>query len=78
MVQEVMSQEEVQDWLEHPVTRALLEHLQRKRVQVMELWVAGKYQSDNPYVTQGSNAHALGQIDMLEYVIDIDAGDMNG
>jgi hypothetical protein len=43
----------------------------------MELWVAGKYQSDNPYVTQGSNAHALGQIDMLEYVIDIDAGDMN-
>ena len=74
---EVVAQEEVEEWLDHPVTKVFRSLLLRKRQELMELWVAGKFQSENPYVTQGSNAHALGQIDMLEYIHDVDAGDLN-
>jgi hypothetical protein len=72
-----VTQEEVVDWLQHPVSQALLNHLQRQRQRVLEQWVAGHFQSENPNVTQGANAHALGRIDQIEHLLDIDAEDIN-
>ena len=64
--------EELEEWLHHPVTEAFQEFLRKWRESLQSQWAAGQFQVDNPEHTAAMNAGALGQIVMINHMLDLE------
>jgi len=65
-----LRQAELEDWQAHPVTQQLLQALRLRQQELLDRWAAGYYLSDNPYVTQGANAKAVGAMEVYDLLLN--------
>lgn len=68
-----VSKEELVEWLQHPVTKAFKEHLTSIREDLKELWARGSLSEDTEFKTAVKQAWAIGQCDLLERLLDVEA-----
>lgn len=64
--------EELEEWLHHPVTEAVWEFLRKWKGSLQDQWAAGQFQVDSPQETAARNAGALGQVTMINHVLELE------
>ena len=72
-----ISKEEMEEWRLHPVTKALLDHLQQERESLKEQWACDQFAAEDGKTTDLVNAHARGICRAYAKVINIETGDLN-
>ena len=58
------------EWLNHPCTRGLIKNVKRDRTALMEQWASGSFTDSTSAGTAQLNAKALGQINVLDDLLD--------
>ena len=66
------TEQEFQDWLEHPATQALRSLLLQEIQTLKDQWAAGAFTNEAQYATHMLNASAIGGIRVAERVIAMD------
>ena len=66
-------EEEYRDWLSHPVTQEFRELLRNWREDLKAQWEQGNFVGTSWEVTALANAEALGQVNMLKKLLELDA-----
>lgn len=61
--------ERFEDWLTHPVTVALIQHLRSQRESLKEAWASGQFTRGSIEADALLNANAVGQAEVLESLI---------
>jgi hypothetical protein len=72
-----VSQEQLDEWLAHPVTRELRLKLARDRQNVMEIWAAGGFSDDTEFKTAVKEAAAIRHCQVLQTLLDLEPGDFD-
>ncbi len=65
----VISEEEFQDWLDQPVTAAVMERLRQDREDLKEAWAQETF-----LLNDKAALMALGQASALQKLLELDAG----
>jgi hypothetical protein len=58
-------------WKGDPTTQAVMALIQGVTQDLMRAWSRRNFQADEPNVTQGLNAHALGQIALAQRILEL-------
>jgi hypothetical protein len=66
-----VSHDEFAEWMQHPVTEKYREYLGKLRLEIMENWAAGMYTSESSEGTAQKNAVGLGQLQLLEDLLNL-------
>lgn len=66
------TEEEWNQWQEHPVTQALLGVLALWKESVKEQWAAGSFTDMSQFGTAILNAKAIGAVQMIDQIINIE------
>ena len=74
----VPSAEEFQAWKLDPVTQEIYHLLRLWKKSLQEQWSRGVFQKETPQATAEANAAALGQIEILNKLIDLEPIDIEG
>ena len=69
---EMLSQEEFQEWLSHPVTSWFRKWAEMERLELMELWAGGNFSAAFDIEMAVKNAGATGACSIYKYVMDMD------
>lgn len=78
VINEPISEAAHQDWLMHPVTRALHRALAKWEQGILEQWGAKTFQDDrNPQATTVFNAAALAELDVIRRLKDLSFEQLN-
>lgn len=72
-----LKKEEVEEWLLHPVTKALQAHLISLRESLKEQWAVGAFSEDTEFKNAVKQAKYLGQCELLGELLDLDEGILN-
>lgn len=72
-----IKEEEWAEWRQHPVTLALNKYLREVRVGLMEQWASKAFQGETRDEILTLNAAALGQIEHLDRLIELELKDFN-
>ncbi len=72
-----VSKEELDAWLQHPVTKELRAMLARKRLEEMEAWAQGFYMRDTEIETAVEGAAAVARCKVFQTLLDIIPEDLN-
>jgi hypothetical protein len=67
-----MTQNEWQEWIQHPVTSEFFAHLKKAKQETMEGW------ANRQYTTEGDNQFALGGIYAVNQILELDYEDIKG
>jgi len=70
-----VSQEQLDDWLAHPVTRQFAARLRRERQAIMEKWAAGAFTDDTEFKTALKGAASVRHCQVLETLLDLEPSD---
>lgn len=62
--------QEVEEWLQNPVTLRLMLVLRQRQMDLQDRWAEGAYLSENPYVSQGLNAKAIGAFEVYDDLLN--------
>lgn len=73
----MLTPEDLQEWLQHPVSRALRNLLRSRQSELSERWCRGQYLSENPHVTQLCNAKAQGAFEVYADLLTMTEEDLN-
>lgn len=65
-------------WKHHPVTAQVMKVLQLWRVGILDQWAAKEFQRARPQETAEANAAALGQMELLQRILELTPADING
>jgi hypothetical protein len=68
----VPTEEELVEWLHHPVTEAFQEFLRKWQGSLQDQWAAGQFQVDSTQATAARNAGALGQVSMIKAILGLE------
>lgn len=68
----MITQEQLNIWLEDPVTKALRRSLEREVEDLKTAWAAGAFQHDNPYATHIEQAHQQGRIALAREILELE------
>jgi hypothetical protein len=63
--------ERYEDWLAHPITVALNQHLRRQLEELSSQWRQGNFTSDTVDKTALLNANAIGQCEVLDTLLNL-------
>ena len=75
---EEIKQVEWEEWRLSPVTQALVHRfLPRAKQALMEQWAAGQFQGEHRDEILTRNAAALGQIELIERLMEMDMKEFN-
>lgn len=78
---EIMTQEEFQGWLTHPGTVQFKQWIAQQVEILKHNWAEKVYQSESNETTALCNAQALGAVQAMQHMINLDyetyVGDMN-
>lgn len=77
MVEMTVQEVDLVEWKTHPVTRAVLAMAVRRIQELHDKFDDGHYTSDNPHVTQGMVARAVGAISVYRELLTMDEEDIN-
>jgi hypothetical protein len=66
-----ITQEEWQGWHQNPVTKEFRQHLRRESQRLRSKWANKQFSSPE------SNAGALGKVELLQSLLDLDLEDIN-
>lgn len=66
------TEQEFQDWLEHPATQALRSLLSQEVQTLKDQWASGAFTNEGQYATQMLNASAIGSIRVAERILSVD------
>ena len=75
---QVVPKEEFQEWLQHPVTQAFRKYLSNNIRDFQEGWSNGAFTGATSDETIQLNSKAIGQIQILQNILEIDEGVLNG
>jgi hypothetical protein len=68
----MITKNEFEEWLLHPVTQDFKKLLKYKREDIKERWANGNFTAESADGTKQLNAEALGWVWMLEQVLALD------
>lgn len=71
-VKRIPTEEELGEWLQHPVGEAFRAFLRKWRESLQDQWASGQFQTSSPEETAAMNAGALGQIVMIKSILDLE------
>jgi hypothetical protein len=71
----VLILEQYDDWLSHPVTVRLNQYLRAKKQEFLEAWGDGRFTAESDTGTLQLNANALGQVEILTRLLDLQPDD---
>lgn len=74
---EEISQEELESWKAHKVTRVLYRNLRLWREGMKEGWAKGAYIGDTDFTSAKLSSGAIGQIFVIDELLDITADELN-
>lgn len=63
---EQVKPEEVEAWLQHPVTKAFRQSLRNWRQDLMEQWAMGQFQSEGAAATAVANGQGVAEAQLLK------------
>jgi len=63
----IITEPEFKEWLTHPVTIAVRDMLAKKREDIKELLVMGRFTHENPGATAQDTANAIGECSGLQF-----------
>jgi hypothetical protein len=66
-----ITQEQIDEWLAQPVTRAFAAHLRRSRQTMLEFWAAGGFMDDTEFKTAVKEAAAIRHCQVLETLLNV-------
>lgn len=72
-----VSQEQLDEWLAHPVTREFAARLKRERLKIMELWASGAFSDDTEFKTAVKEAAAIRHCQVLDTLLQLDPEDFD-
>ena len=72
-----VSQEQLDEWLTHPVTREFAAKLLRERQNMMEIWAAGGFSDDTEFKTAVKEAAAIRHCQVLQTLLDLTPKDFD-
>jgi hypothetical protein len=61
-----------QDWQAHPISQLHKDLLEVWAERLKEQWAAGQFQHEDTYQTALANAQALGQVRLLQQLMELD------
>lgn len=64
-----MTPQEIQSWKQHPVTDEFVSILEERRRDLQDSWSAGQFTGKSTDETAQMNAKAIGQVQMLEDIL---------
>lgn len=64
-----MTPQEIQSWKQHPVTEAFIAVLDGRKRTLQDSWSAGQFTGNSTDETAQMNAKAIGQVQMLEDIL---------
>jgi hypothetical protein len=67
-----MTQQEWQEWMNHPVTQEFRSHLKRAKLEAQECWANRQFQ------TEGDNQFALGGVYAINQILELEYEDIQG
>lgn len=74
---DLLTAEALSAWKRDPVSQMFLRVLVAWRDELMQQWARGRFSGDTPQATAEANANALGQVDLLQRMLAIDADQIN-
>ena len=72
MTQDLPSEEEFLGWKSQPVTRAVLNLLQKWEASLKDQWARGQFEFESSEATAIANAGALGEVNILQKIVGMD------
>lgn len=72
-----VKEQEWEEWLRNPVTRAFRNCLRAQVEQAMRAWADGCFTTDTQAGTVQLNANALGRVQAVEGVLELDLEQLN-
>lgn len=66
-------QQQVLEWLQHPVTKMFRDHLKVVREDLKESWASGAFSEDTEFKNAVKQAWAVGQCKLLDELLDPEA-----
>lgn len=72
-----VSQEQLDEWLAHPVTREFGARLRRERQKLMELWANGAFSDETEFKTAVKEAAAIRHCQVLDTLLQLDPEDFD-
>lgn len=64
-----MTPQEIQSWKQHPVTEAFIAALDERKRTLQDSWSAGQFTGKSTDETAQMNAKAIGQVQMLDDIL---------
>lgn len=74
----IPSEEEFNQWLADPVTKVYYQLMRLWKESLKDQWSRGVFQKEDIQATSEANAAALGQIEQLNKLLDLDVIDIEG
>ena len=65
-----------EEWRAHPVTRKLFEFYRARQELLKNQWAAGRFTDVHKYAMTILNAKAIGQVEILERLLELEASDL--
>ena len=72
-----VTREEWVEWKLHPVSKAVWEFLINLHKESLESWGSGAYTADTAEATAILNAEALGRVDAIKRLLELDEETLN-
>lgn len=72
-----VSQEQLDEWLAHPVTREFAAKLVRERQNLMEMWAVGAFVDETEFKTAVKEAAAIRHCQVLQTLLDLEPKDFD-
>jgi hypothetical protein len=66
----MISQEEIQGWKNHPVTKEYFKMMKQLREELLEQWANSNFTAETSEGTAQLNAKALGKVQLLDELLD--------
>lgn len=70
-----VTKEEVGQWRDHPVTRALLADMVSRQTEAAQIWANKGYQRETAEATAMANSEALGGMQVLQSMVEFLRGE---
>ena len=68
----MLTPDEFNAWLEHPVTKLVRECMRKRRADIAELMLAGRFTHEDPGATAQDTAAAIGECSGLRFAAELD------